>query len=34
MIRTSAMATHTQEHLDRAVDAMTTVGRELGLIPG
>jgi 8-amino-7-oxononanoate synthase len=34
MIRTSAMATHTQEHLDRAVDAMTTVGRELELIPG
>jgi len=32
MIRTSAMATHTQEHLDRAVEAMATVGRELGLI--
>ena len=32
MIRTSYMATHTREHLDRALDAITKVGRELGLI--
>jgi 7-keto-8-aminopelargonate synthetase-like enzyme len=32
MIRTSYMATHTREHLDHALDAMATVGRELGVI--
>jgi 8-amino-7-oxononanoate synthase len=32
MIRTSYMATHTREHLDRALDAITKVGRELGVI--
>ena len=31
MIRTSYMATHTVEHLDRALDALGQVGRELGL---
>jgi 7-keto-8-aminopelargonate synthetase-like enzyme len=31
MIRTSYMATHTREHLDRALDALARVGRELGL---
>lgn len=31
MIRTSYMATHTREHLDRALDALGRVGRELGL---
>lgn len=33
MIRTSYMATHTREHLDRALEAFAKVGRELGLIP-
>ena len=33
MMRTSYMATHTREHLDRALDAFAKVGRELGLIP-
>jgi 7-keto-8-aminopelargonate synthetase-like enzyme len=32
MIRTSYMATHTREHLDRALEAFATVGREMGLI--
>jgi 8-amino-7-oxononanoate synthase len=32
MIRTSYMATHTREHLDRALDAFARVGRELGVI--
>jgi len=32
MIRTSTMATHTRAHLDRALEAMTTVGREMGVI--
>jgi len=32
MIRTSYMATHTREHLDRALGALRSVGRELGLI--
>ena len=32
MIRTSYMATHTQEHLDRALEALALVGRELGII--
>jgi 8-amino-7-oxononanoate synthase len=31
MIRTSFMATHTQAHLDRALDALARVGRELGV---
>ncbi len=33
MLRTSYMATHTEEQLDRALDAMAKVGRQLGLIP-
>lgn len=32
MIRTSYMATHTREHLDRALEAIAAVGRELGVI--
>jgi 8-amino-7-oxononanoate synthase len=32
LIRTSYMATHRREHLERALDAFATVGRELGLI--
>jgi len=32
MIRTSYMATHTREHLDRALEAIGKVGRELGVI--
>jgi 8-amino-7-oxononanoate synthase len=32
MIRTSYMATHTREHLDRALEALALVGRELGVI--
>jgi 8-amino-7-oxononanoate synthase len=32
MIRTSYMATHEREHLDRALGALRKVGRELGLI--
>ena len=32
MMRTSYMATHTREHLDRALEAFRTVGRELGVI--
>jgi 7-keto-8-aminopelargonate synthetase-like enzyme len=32
MIRTSYMATHTREHLDRALEAFALVGRELGII--
>jgi len=32
MIRTSYMATHTREHLDRALEAFDKVGRELGVI--
>ena len=32
MLRTSYMATHTREHLDRALDAMAKVGREEGVI--
>jgi 8-amino-7-oxononanoate synthase len=31
MLRTSYMATHTREHLDRALDALARVGRELGV---
>lgn len=32
LIRTSFMATHRREHLERALDAFRTVGREMGLI--
>ena len=32
MIRTSFMATHTRDHLDRALEAVAKVGRELGVI--
>jgi 8-amino-7-oxononanoate synthase len=32
MIRTSCIATHTREHLDRALDALAQMGRELGLL--
>jgi len=32
MIRTSYMATHRREHLDRALEAIGRVGRELGVI--
>jgi 7-keto-8-aminopelargonate synthetase-like enzyme len=31
ILRTSYMATHTRGHLDRALDALARVGRELGL---
>jgi len=33
MIRTSYMATHTREHLDRALEAFEKVGRAMGIIP-
>ncbi len=33
MLRTSYMATHTEEQLDCALDIMASVGRQLGLIP-
>lgn len=33
MIRTSYMATHTREHLDRALEAFEKVGRAMGLLP-
>jgi 8-amino-7-oxononanoate synthase len=32
MMRTSYMATHTAEHLDRALEAFAAVGREMGVI--
>jgi len=32
MIRTSCIATHTREHLDRALEALEQMGRELALI--
>jgi 8-amino-7-oxononanoate synthase len=32
MIRTSYMATHTREHLERALEAIGRVGRDLGII--
>jgi 8-amino-7-oxononanoate synthase len=34
MIRTSLMATHTREHLDRALEAIADVGRQMGVIGG
>lgn len=33
MLRTSYMATHTREQLDRALDVLADTGRQLGLIP-
>lgn len=33
LLRTSYMATHTREHLERALHAFAKVGREVGLIP-
>jgi 8-amino-7-oxononanoate synthase len=33
LLRTSYMATHKKEHLDRALEIMATTGRQLGLIP-
>jgi 7-keto-8-aminopelargonate synthetase-like enzyme len=32
MIRTSYMATHTRAHLDIALEALASVGRQLGVI--
>jgi 7-keto-8-aminopelargonate synthetase-like enzyme len=32
MIRTSLMATHTREHLDRSLEALRKVGREMGIL--
>jgi 7-keto-8-aminopelargonate synthetase-like enzyme len=32
LLRTSYMANHTEEQLDRALDIMADVGRQLGLI--
>jgi hypothetical protein len=32
MIRTSYMATHTRDHLDRALEAFHEVGREMGVV--
>ena len=32
LIRTSLMATHRREHLERALDSFERVGRELGLV--
>jgi len=34
LLRTSYMATHTRQQLDRALDILATTGRQLGLIPG
>jgi 8-amino-7-oxononanoate synthase len=34
LLRTSYMATHTREQLDRALDILADTGRQLGLIPG
>lgn len=33
-IRTQMSAAHTREHLDRAIDAFTRIGRELGVVGG
>jgi 7-keto-8-aminopelargonate synthetase-like enzyme len=32
LMRTSYMATHTRDHLDRALGAFRKVGREMGII--
>ena len=32
MMRTSYMATHTMEHLERSLEAFASVGREMGII--
>ena len=32
LLRTSYMATHTEEHLSRALDALEKVGKEFGVI--
>jgi len=32
MLRTSCMATHTPEHIERALEKFATVGRKQGLI--
>ena len=32
LIRTSYMATHTRDHLDQALEAISKVGREMGII--
>jgi len=32
LIRTSYMATHERKHLDRALDVLEKVGREIGVI--
>jgi 7-keto-8-aminopelargonate synthetase-like enzyme len=34
LIRTSYMATHTDEHVERVVDAFRKVGREFGMVRG
>lgn len=34
MIRTSLMATHSRDHLDRALEAISKVGRRMGVISG
>jgi 7-keto-8-aminopelargonate synthetase-like enzyme len=34
MLRTSYMATHTREHLDKALEALERVGREAGVLGG
>jgi 7-keto-8-aminopelargonate synthetase-like enzyme len=33
MMRTTYMATHSREHLDRALEAFQKIGREMGIIP-
>ena len=33
LLRTSCMATHTEDHLTRALEACARVGREFGIIP-
>ena len=33
LLRTSLMATHTQEQLERALDAFAKAGRKVGIIP-
>jgi 7-keto-8-aminopelargonate synthetase-like enzyme len=34
MLRTSYMATHTKEHLDRGLEAFRIVGKKFGVISG